>query len=161
MGRLSHLTRLALGRSAFGDALRDEDGSFVISNNAHENDAAGYVQAYNERGHPINEYTGRADRRLRRAQNEVLKVVGVVRSRHEKEYQASREQGLSNDELTDMLDNEQLAGVLMRVLIIPSTELASWWIVSLRARLLVRTARLHLALADKRRHFVPTWNLVS
>jgi hypothetical protein len=139
MGRLSHLTRLALGRSAFGEALRDEDGDFVMSDSAHENDAAGYVQIYNERGHPINEETGKADRRLRRAQNEVLKVVGVVRSRHEKESQNLRQQGLSNDEITDMLDNEQLTGVLMRVLTSPSTELASWWIVSLRARFMVST----------------------
>lgn len=145
MGRLSHLTRLALGRSAFGEALRDEDGNFIISEHAAENDAAGYTQQFNDRGRPINDQTIRADRRLRRAQNEVLKVVGVVRSKHDKYYRDTRQHQLTNEQLVDLVSIENASGRLLQTASPLAMDVVSWWVMSFRSRIMVRIVQEQLA----------------
>lgn len=102
---------------------------------AFETDAAGYRQQFDRRGHPVNEDTARENRRLRRAQNEVLQVVGVVRSRYAKKRQLSRHHDLSDDELVDMVRDENLAGTIIRIVNPMVMDLSVWWLTAFRTRL--------------------------
>lgn len=74
---------------------------------------------------------------MRRAQNEILEVVGVVRSRHELERQRSQAQNIPEEELLDLVRHENSIGSLMRMLFTMPMDLSVWWMVSHRYRLIV------------------------
>ena len=117
--------------------MRDQNGEFIIGPHTHDANAAGYQQRFDDRGHPVNKTSDSADRRLRRAQNEVLKVIGVV----EAEGNPVRRDPwkvMSPDEVVDMIQWENVAGICIQELEFVPIELASWWISSFRNRLMVR-----------------------
>lgn len=143
MTRLSSFERQALGRSAFGAPFRDENGNFIISSRAAADYAPGYVQQFSENGRPINPESVRDERRLRRAQNEILQVVGVTRSKHELERQRAQAQGPSKQELLDLVKHENSIGSLMRILWTLPMDLSAWIWESHRSRLLVRCLKTH------------------
>ncbi|KAF1824578.1 uncharacterized protein K489DRAFT_306454, partial [Dissoconium aciculare CBS 342.82] len=72
MGRLAHLARLALGRSAFEDLANDQE---VNGANALDDENQ---QQYDAKGRPLNPRSLELDAELRHAQNEILAIVGVV-----------------------------------------------------------------------------------
>ena len=98
-------------------------------------DAAEYQQQFDTRGHPANEETVRSDRRMRRAQNEVLQVVGVTRTKHSQRQRLARRHSLSENELLDMVRSENVLGFLFNATVSIPMDLSSWWIRSFRARL--------------------------
>ena len=81
MGRSAYIERLALGRSPYGPPELTEDGEFILGERANQYSNHGYIQQFNSHGHPQNEATEAAIRRFTRAQNEVMEVAGVVKSR--------------------------------------------------------------------------------
>jgi hypothetical protein len=137
MTRLSSFERTALGRSAFEQPLRDENGDFIINPHAFDTNAPSYVQQFNESGRPINPESTRDERRLRRAQNEILQVVGVTRSRHAREQQRLRSDKPSEAEIVELLEDENSLGSLLRTVWTIPMDLSVWWLVSHRYRLLV------------------------
>jgi hypothetical protein len=74
---------LQQGRSPYGPPLRDENGDLILGPHTHDDDASGYVQQFDDRGHPCSKETDIRNRRLRKAQNQVLKLAGVVRSQND------------------------------------------------------------------------------
>ena len=117
--------------------MRDENGEFVLNSHAFDNGAPGYVQQFDSRGHPVNESSERADKALRRAQNEVLRVVGVVRSKHDTDTKLARRHDLSDDELVDLVKLENFVGLAMREIFALGLDFGSWWAISFRSRLVV------------------------
>jgi hypothetical protein len=107
----------------------------VIERSVFSTDVDGYQQQFDNRGHPINEDTIRSDRRMRRAQNEVLQVVGVTKSKHHQNQQLARRHSLSTQELVDKVHLENVVGLFANGLIRFPLELSTWWITSFRARL--------------------------
>jgi hypothetical protein len=92
MGRLQHLERLALGRSAYQPepAIRDQDqvsseGLQTTENDSVESSHSFTVlnQQYDLKGRPVNLESDAQRARLRHASNEILALVGVV---ERKEY---------------------------------------------------------------------------
>jgi hypothetical protein len=73
MGRLAHLTRLALGRSAFEELEANQDVDQPLIN-----DDVGYRQQYDSKGRPINPRTVDIEVEVCHAQNEILELVGIV-----------------------------------------------------------------------------------
>jgi len=90
MGRQQYLTRLALGRSAFQDS-EDDAPDLPASTAANgtstpESQFDGdYIQQYDSKGRPINPRTESSNAEMRRAQNSVLALVGVVEQRERRE----------------------------------------------------------------------------
>lgn len=118
--------------------MRDEHDQFFVDPHAFDNDASGYQQQFDNRGHPVNEATTRANRRLQRAQNEVLEVVGVVRHKYNDEKLRARRHDLSETKLTDLVNYENAIGTLFKALNPFAMDLGTWWITSFRSRLVVR-----------------------
>ena len=90
MGRQQYLTRLALGRSAFQDqddadllTPRLADGDDPLSSTDVGNDR--YIQQFDTKGRPINPTTEYRNAEMRRAQNSILALVGVVEERERRE----------------------------------------------------------------------------
>lgn len=137
MGRQAHLARLALGRSPYGPPLLDDDGELFIGPHTHDDDARGYNQQYNDRGHPINKDSDLANRRLRRAQNEILRVAGVVKTKRDVDAQPHW-QSLSKTERKEIIRDENVFATKFRngldyFLLVSGT----WWLTSFRNRLFV------------------------
>lgn len=136
MGRQAHVTRQALGRSPFGEPLRDENGDFILGPHAHDNEASGYRQQFDDRGHPQNPSAKTTARRMRRAQNDVLATVGVVvrkgeerKSKWERLDEKAKQQLIyhENQRGRELKGEDRLFGSLL-----------PWSIISLRRRMMVR-----------------------
>lgn len=125
------------GRAGLGEPIKDEDGNFVVNAHAFDNDSRDYVQKFTGRGHPSNPATNKAKKRLDRAQNEVLEIVGVVRSRHEQILQRRPEHGLSDRQLAEVVESEHDFGILIRAVFPALLDMSSWWILIHRTRLTV------------------------
>ncbi|GMF72446.1 unnamed protein product [Aspergillus oryzae] len=135
MGRQAYLNRLALGRSPYETPERPADPTAVPGNPTQQRVspryADGYVQHYDERGHPINPESKSFGRELRRAKNDILSTMGIVVS---EEGNAS---GLSEQQKIDMIATENDYGLVMATLDQVSVFLGSWWTSSLTGRIQV------------------------
>lgn len=86
MGRLQHLERLALGRSAYqpvstereDDVNPEEQTTNSANTNGSPQPSRLEPQQYDLKGRPVNAATDAHDARLRHASNEILALVGVV-----------------------------------------------------------------------------------
>jgi hypothetical protein len=119
--------------------LRDENGDFILGPHTHDDAAKDYVQQFDERGHPINRDTDVSNRKLRRAQNEVLKVVGVVQSNQE----SMEEQPLPSLGFADkkqLLEDECGIGLAVGRFSYFLGPFFNWWLRALRNRIYVRQA---------------------
>lgn len=141
---LSLLILPSQGRSPFEPPLRDENGQFILSAHAQDNNSGDYVQLFDEGGHPENPVSNAAARRLRRAQNDVLETVGVV-VRKEKMKQDPW-QKVANKQKMNLLEEENISGTLFRYLDRLTLAGCSWWLVSLRRRLTVRPSQLWMTI---------------
>ncbi|KAF9730549.1 hypothetical protein PMIN06_006580 [Paraphaeosphaeria minitans] len=115
MGRQAYLTKIALGRSAFEPAQTTASTSECVQ----------LASAQQERAHGHG-------RRLREAQNDVLASIGVVERRR------SPSQGLpgSYEERLRTLEDEDNVGHSLAITSSLSENLCTWWVGSLRERLL-------------------------
>lgn len=97
-----------------------------------------YVQLYDERGNPINPRSREYGKISRNAQNDVLAAVGVVERRQ------SPDDGLpgSYEERLDELDVEDTIGLVLGATFTLSQNLCTWWIGTIRDRILVRLNHL-------------------
>jgi hypothetical protein len=97
------------------------------------------VQQFNERGHPASRETDLQNRRLHRAQNEVLKLAGVVRSKHDTS-QTEQWKSMSEDARKELIRSENK---FMRLWVVPFDyillDLTTSWISAFRNRLTVRS----------------------
>ena len=136
MGRQAYLTRLAFGRSPYGETLRDEKGDLLIGPHSHDNATKGYVQQFDEKGKPSNLDTEASDRKLRRAQNEVLRIVGVTRRKNDVQ-EPKPFKSLSVEQRVELLAQENSSAHNVEVRAYVLCDLSSWWLQSLRRRLCV------------------------
>ncbi|RAL05846.1 uncharacterized protein BO80DRAFT_397087 [Aspergillus ibericus CBS 121593] len=133
MGRRAYLNRLALGRSPY-EAPERPAGSAGDSGNATQRTvsgvhADGYVQHYDERGHPVNPESKSFGRELRRAKNDILSTMGVVVS------EDRNMGGLDEQQKIDIIATENDYGLVMATLDQVSVFLGSWWTSSLLGRI--------------------------
>lgn len=153
MGRQSDLAKLALvskpsqpqypslwltlsqGRSPFEAPLRNEEGDFILGPNAQRDNTPGYIQEFDARGHPRNERSEHSRPKLRRAQNDVLAIVGVVVKRAKTNQ--SRWDTMTSKQKYHQLSDETVAGTLCRSLGEVYRRLSTRWIVAMRRRTMV------------------------
>ncbi|KAK3109291.1 hypothetical protein LTR53_017611, partial [Teratosphaeriaceae sp. CCFEE 6253] len=90
MGRQQHLTRLALGRSAFQSSGDDEPGGDRTGLHGEGEATDGRpAQQYDAKGRPVNPATAARNAEMRRAQNSILALVGVVEAAERSEHQTA------------------------------------------------------------------------
>ncbi|KAL5003889.1 hypothetical protein BDV10DRAFT_154574 [Aspergillus recurvatus] len=132
MGRRAYLNRLALGRSPYEvpEPPAGYPGEHAISTHRRISPvhADGYVQHYDERGHPVNPESKSFGRDLRRAKNDILSTMGIVVSED-----ANR--GRNEQQKIDAIVTENDYGLVMVTLDQISVFLGSWWTTSLTGRI--------------------------
>lgn len=95
-------------------------------------------QLYDERGHPINPRSREFARAMRRAQNDVLSVVGVcVRDIPKPETARYAPRFEPDPKLLDLVDTESIYGLAIRAFSLLTQHMGTWWLGSLSERLLV------------------------
>ena len=140
MGRQAYLTRLALGRGAFLPPELDENGNFILGPHAHDLDNKDhYVQTWDNRGHPQNKESEVLAREFRRAKNEALETMGVVKRKHEESKTAWQRR--SDKEKRQLVIRENEAGAVLSILSTAALPLTTWWVSSLRNRVQVSLKR--------------------
>ncbi|KAF2788381.1 hypothetical protein K505DRAFT_255683 [Melanomma pulvis-pyrius CBS 109.77] len=142
MGRQAYLTKIALGRSAFEPSqssvtpssgyVQLEPSQQDIPPAARESNINKYTQLYDERGNPINPRAYEHGRRFREAQNDVLSSIGVVQRRRS----PSEDLPGSYEERLEQLYNEDSVGNAIARTSMLTENACSWWIGSLRDRIL-------------------------
>lgn len=126
------------GISAFQEPLRDENGDFVLGGQAHKFDNIGYVQQWDERGYPQNPISQRQAKRFDRSQNEILQACGlVVRKNAEEKKKKRRGDEISESFQLKIVEEENETGFLLKFFDNLAGDLLTWWIRSLKKRLLV------------------------
>lgn len=141
MGREAYLNKIAFGRSAFtptqsaaesSEYIQLESAQAEIPQRYLEATANNYTQLYDERGNPINPRSREYGKKLRSAQNDVLASVGVVQRRH------SPAPGLpgSYEDRLERLEAEDSVGNFISLTAELTENLCTWWIGSIRARIL-------------------------
>jgi hypothetical protein len=110
-----------------------ESGEFILGPYAHEFDNTdGYVQQYNERGHPEFRASRVAARELRRAKNDVLSTVGVLYKTTNTNRSKKNER-----ELVKLVKSENEAGFFLSSIDNLAMFCSLWWLFSLRMRVQV------------------------
>ncbi|GFG23914.1 hypothetical protein IFM61606_03808 [Aspergillus udagawae] len=133
MGRQAYRNRLALGRSPYEPPDPPVGPAADASGRVHRRVSAvhadGYVQHYDERGHPINPDSKSFGRELRRAKNDILSTMGIVVSE-------DRSTGAPNEQQKiDMIAAENDYGLIMATFDQVAVFLSSWWTSSLTGRI--------------------------
>ncbi|KAL4927140.1 uncharacterized protein BDV17DRAFT_267599 [Aspergillus undulatus] len=143
MGRRAYLNRLALGRSPYeapeipaGSSGDQASSAQRITSPLH---ADGYVQHYDERGHPVNPESKTFGRELRRAKNDILSTMGIVVSE-------DTSRGRNQQEKIDAIVTENDLGLAMVTLDQFSVFLGSWWTTSLTGRIQTFKSFAHVPL---------------
>lgn len=95
----------------------------------------GYVQQYDERGHPVNVESKALGRDLRRAKNDILSTMGIVVSGKDEKA------GTSNEKHNiGMITTENAYGLVVAVVDPVVTLLGTWWTFALTKRVQVRSS---------------------
>ncbi|KAL4921280.1 hypothetical protein BDW62DRAFT_208609 [Aspergillus aurantiobrunneus] len=143
MGRRAYLNRLALGRSPYEAPEPSAGFSAEQGSSAQRRisplHADGYVQHYDERGHPVNPESKSFGRELRRAKNDILSTMGIVVSED-----ANRER--NEQQKVDAIVAENDYGLVMVTLDQISVFLGSWWTTSLTGRIQTFKNHAHVPL---------------
>ncbi|KXS98167.1 hypothetical protein AC578_6420 [Pseudocercospora eumusae] len=134
MGRRQFLTRLALGRSAF-EADVDEA---TASNESQQSSPAvqddGTTQQFDAKGRLINPNIDRFNAEMRKAQNEVLALVGVVeRKDHVDQVNELRFKYIQKHR-QELLHEEHQRGDLLQYVFIPIRFFSHLWTDAFRQR---------------------------
>lgn len=137
MGRDAYLARVALGRSAFGPPLRDENGDLFLGGRARLADDIGYSQQWDDRGHPVHPASEAHAKQYRKAQNEVLEACGVIIRKDTARKLKKSVHELSEEQQAEILAQENSLGFIMKCFDRFAGNFLTWWVSSLRSRLLV------------------------
>ncbi|EEP79933.1 predicted protein [Uncinocarpus reesii 1704] len=78
MGRRGYMNMIALGRSPYDLPEVPSEGAIPGHSIPSNTNADGYVQQYDDRGHPINPASKTLGKQLRRAKNDILSTMGIV-----------------------------------------------------------------------------------
>ncbi|KAF2854509.1 hypothetical protein T440DRAFT_387141 [Plenodomus tracheiphilus IPT5] len=141
MGREAYLDKIAFGRSAFtptpsattsNEYIQLESSQSEVPQRYLEATANNYIQLYDERGNPINPRSREYGKKLRSAQNDVLASVGVVQRRQSPAHDLPG----SYKERLELLETEDSVGNVIAVAAELTENLCTWWIGSIRARLM-------------------------
>ncbi|ODM24294.1 hypothetical protein SI65_01998 [Aspergillus cristatus] len=143
MGRQAYLNRLALGRSPYeppehAPSPPNESTAGQRESSIH---ADGYVQRYDDRGHPVNPESKALGKELRKAKNDILSTMGIVVSGEDGGDGAPNEQQKIN-----MIAAENDYGLVMATLDQVSVFLGSWWTSSLTGRIQTFKSYTHVPL---------------
>lgn len=125
--------------------------------------AEGYVQHYDERGHPVNPDSKAFGKELRKAKNDILSTMGIV---------VSGEEGIagvpSEQQKVDLIAAENDYGLVMATLDQVCVFLGSGWTFSLAGRIqvrfsdsLLRKQLIELAQAFKSYTHIPLMSIIS
>ena len=125
------------GRSPFEEPELTDSGDFILGSHAHDldNQADGYVQQFDEKGHPENKAAKAAAKEFRHAKNEALETIGVVTKKNKRE---SRQRIRTEKQNVATLVRENLYGPWLKAVEPGFTLLSLWWLMSLRSRFQVR-----------------------
>ncbi|KAI6794886.1 hypothetical protein KC363_g4550 [Hortaea werneckii] len=144
MGRHEYLSRLALGRSPFENIESSNDGFYMQAENGEFSEPEGNAQSvneaqqYNAKGRPINPTTDLRNAEMRKAQNSVLELVGVVERRERSEYSNEMKFRYIHHARQTVLAAEHETGEgiesLIQLLVAPLT---TWWSDCLIQRCLI------------------------
>ncbi|KAI9695756.1 MAG: hypothetical protein M1820_008428 [Bogoriella megaspora] len=161
MARQPWLTRLALGRNAFEPLQESESESEPGSSENHHDDSdepsrhaqeqnpveselsdpdqcftrlQPHVQQYDQRGYPTNPASEAHARQVRRAYNDVLASVGVVKRKDDEKKEAFATATQRAAELTEV---ENLVGSLVTATSFMGSFFSIWAFKNLRLRLAV------------------------
>ncbi|KAK5133664.1 hypothetical protein LTR08_007518 [Meristemomyces frigidus] len=133
MGRQQYLTRLALGRSPYQDSNAIEDSHGPAPRDAQTTRPSSQVpsgecvQQYDNKGRPINAATQARNADMRRAQNSVLALVGVVESRERSERHSETRLRHIREARHAILKVEQDRGEDLELITSLVTPFFSWW----------------------------------
>ncbi|KAK7510730.1 uncharacterized protein IWZ02DRAFT_114208 [Phyllosticta citriasiana] len=137
MGRDAFLTRLVLGRSAYGPPERFPEGSIVVgpdtrtSQVPHER-----VQMYDEHGHPVNPEARALGRALRDAQNDVLAAIGVVERKRVHISTGASIPAQKDPSVVRRVEAENLSGTVIAIIGTLARYTCMWWASALQDRIL-------------------------
>ncbi|KAK8158846.1 hypothetical protein BKA80DRAFT_344621 [Phyllosticta citrichinensis] len=137
MGRDAFLTRLVLGRSAYGPPERFPEGSIVVgpetrvSQVPHER-----VQMYDEHGHPVNPDARALGRALRDAQNDVLAAIGVVERKRVHLSTGASLPAQKDPSIVSRVEAENLSGTVIAIVGTLARYTCMWWASALQDRIL-------------------------
>ncbi|KAK0258443.1 hypothetical protein LTS09_006702 [Friedmanniomyces endolithicus] len=149
MGRQQYLTRLALGRSPFLEATSQQQTDVNAAQDGHVASKleklahCGYIQQYNSKGRPINPATEARNAELRRAQNSVLVLVGVVEPREHSQRECEVELRRATKELREAEDD---TASMLEIAVMLVQRPLTWWIDSM-------SERYQIGLYDSRKPF--------
>ena len=144
MGRLEHLERLALGRSAYTSepVSGNRDGADSQGPSTTGNDLITatqsptvHIQQYDSKGRPINPEADAQNARLRHASNEVLALVGVVERKVQTDAKLHRTINLERIKRHRMHTREDERGNEWSGLIEVVAWFALWWPTALVRRI--------------------------
>ena len=107
----------------------------ILGPNVQHDNARGYVQQFDSKGHPRNLESEQSHRRLIRAQNDALSTVGVVVRKAK--MNRNPWQAMTEEQKHFLLLDENVAGANCGVMEDLLQRIALRWIVSFRRRLLV------------------------
>ncbi|KXT07930.1 hypothetical protein AC579_6693 [Pseudocercospora musae] len=135
MGRRQFLTRLALGRSAFEPVVEEPTGSngFPESSSVAEEDGA--RQRYDAKGRPINPEIGVFNAEMRKAQNEVLALVGIVERKDHVDQVNELRFKYIHKHRQELLHKEHERGDLLEYVFIPIRFFSHLWTDAFRQRI--------------------------
>lgn len=153
MGRRQYLERLALGRSAYQNVDLEQQQSPAAtspgsSSTAQEWTGHEYTQQYDSRGRPINPAIDRFNAEQRRAQNEVLALVGVVERKDETDHINGLRYDAIQKARRDLLADENERGELLDHAIFGCSFLLHLWPAALRQRIQIGRYHTSRSLVD-------------
>lgn len=145
MGRQQHLTRLALGRSAFQDSSEESEANaspFIASEDLHtqspdDHGASDYIQEYDSKDRPINPVTEARNAELRRAQNSILALVGVVEDRDLQQQHDWTKHREIREARQNVLEAENARGDDLGMILELVSVPLEWWVHCLFRRCVV------------------------
>jgi len=136
MGRQDYLIRLALGRSAFQELDDGEDMPelgpedavpALVDGTTLAGQHGGYKQQYDSKGRPINLATEARNAEMRRAQNSVLALVGVVEKRERVEQHNEMKFRHIGEARQAVLEKEHERGEKLDSVLDLGASLCVWW----------------------------------
>jgi hypothetical protein len=160
MGRLQHLERLALGRSAYQSEPASNNEEVVNSQGptiGNDSTAATqhptlHIQQYDSKGRPMNTEADAQNARLRHASNEVLALVGVVERKVQTDAKLHRTINLERIKRQRLHLREDDRGNEWSALIDVVSWFALWWPTALVRRIQIGVYSTDLPFVDILRH---------
>ncbi|EME80003.1 uncharacterized protein MYCFIDRAFT_176995 [Pseudocercospora fijiensis CIRAD86] len=135
MGRRQFLTRLALGRSAFEADVEEPTGSNESRGNSATVQDDGTTQQYDGKGRQVNPEIDAFNAEMRKAQNEVLALVGVVERKDHVDQVNELRFKYIHKHRQELLHEEHERGDLLEYVFIPVRFFSHLWTDAFRQRI--------------------------